>query len=73
VDAKRKGLRTSSGLFQQNYPFVTTGGGALPLPTPVPQPAMLTRLHDADRHGGDVEAKAVPGLFESVGFPAGSE
>jgi len=34
------------GLFS-NYPFVTTGGGALPLPTPVPQPAMLRRASTA--------------------------
>jgi hypothetical protein len=29
------------------YPLVTTGGGALPLPTPVPQPATLRRASTA--------------------------
>jgi hypothetical protein len=35
--------RVPRKLHTATYPLVTTGGGALPLPTPVPQPATLRR------------------------------
>ena len=39
--------RVPRKLHTATYPLVTTGGGALPLPTPVPQPATLRRASTA--------------------------
>jgi hypothetical protein len=49
TDPKKKGTAPRGPLPTPfgNYPLVTTGGGALPLPTYCAQPAMLRRANIA--------------------------